>query len=462
MSPFLLPKERVIQLTMDASFDAVGLSGCPILSVRNNAVFALQVAQPEATNKMLFAVPLHEIRKRSKLFRELINASIRQTRTWSVFDLDRRTKGRYRDDSPRYIHIIEPADHRHDGARLLEELRSNWPQFCKAIAESLDSALLSLGIQNRIFLSRPELTIAIERIDDKLGNYLDSSRLGANPKLQRTRWVCDLTNTVDFSNGMPLKSMSEASHLIGITFDKTEVVVHGTKIDNLSCFYAIPPTDAAHFVSNIRYVMEDVMLDIALFHATRILKDCYNTTELLRVFSERKVDFAREENLLLYGTCIPTSGDLGYISFAGCCRNKLGGRVNMLLLHDLWHRFVDKFLLMSLSPREKSSTPKMPKALLLARITGARKIGGQINRRKLTNQLNKFNAREGELCAVAVIRKPWRGKKRRKMKGVFGSVKPNSTLICREIKIPTLLGFGNNIDIFFFRWLDSKMMEVQI
>jgi hypothetical protein len=256
---------------------------------------------------------------------------------------------------------------------------------------------------------------------------------------------------MDSGNALP--AQSPMSHLVGVSIDGDDNVLRATKIQNLNCWFSLPKSDARKFMVCLFDIIEDLIIDSSLFYATKILSFLYDTIELRQAFSECKVAYAKEQGLVPYGLG-PITDNLRYISFAGCCRSSFGGSLNVVRLTQIWHHFIDQYLLRSLQPREKASTPKLPLDLIFDRIVQTPKLGGQINRYKLRRDLQSFEARDGELCAVVLLSKRAKGKQGKILSSLFKKKEPspNRARLCRQNEIAGLIQLGRYIHVFFFRW----------
>lgn len=451
------PRDQRIQLSIETPFNADGLSGCPILSTYSDQVFALQVAQPEKTDHMLLAIPLSHIAKYSELFREVVTKMIGKGTAWDIFQLDaqllpipKRPKSEIR-----IVYCLHPRESDDHGNKLLEYLQEHWKPFCDRVKNTFAS------LNNHVRYA-PELVPALhyaEVISKDLNTYFDPHFIGAPVALEKVRCICDLSQTVEMKKGVPLPTPNPISHLVGISIESTEQIVNESEVHHLDCWFSLPGHDARRFASCLFDIIEDMLVDSMLFYSTRILQDLYNTPEIKDAFSKMKVAYANTYGLSPYGVkqLIP---NIGYISFSSCCRNNFGGEINFQRLNKVWHHFVDAFLLQSLQTREKEATPKLPRELIFERIVQTPHIGGQINRRVLLRHLEQFDAEEGELCAVALIKKPARGKNAAIMRNLFRiqKLRPNRPRFCRQAELSHLLRLQGYLEIMFFRWRRTRQI----
>ena len=88
-------------------------------------------------------------------------------------------------------------------------------------------------------------------------------------------------------------------------------------------------------------------------------------------------------------------------------------------------------------------------------------FSGQINRRILRRQLEEFHAEDGELCAVALIKKVAGGKRGKAMKSFFKiqKLRPNRARFCRQSQLSGLLNFQGHLHIFLFRWRRPNLSQ---
>jgi hypothetical protein len=81
-------------------------------------------------------------------------------------------------------------------------------------------------------------------------------------------------------------------------------------------------------------VVEDLMLDIAMFHGTPGFVERFSTYEDRLVFAHKLGDFARRHAVTYYG---PVGQGVYYVPLASACRRRRG--INLLKYLDLWAKF---------------------------------------------------------------------------------------------------------------------------
>jgi hypothetical protein len=142
-------------------------------------------------------------------------------------------------------------------------------------------------------------------------------------------------------------------------------------------------------IANLPLLIHDIALDIAMFHSWPYLKETYGSDIDQKIdFSKRKAAFVIEKSReTLYGPI--NDQELGYFSLATCARTRSGFSAKEYV--KLWQEFVNHLL--DGRPETDDSRPPGADTGAASFLDPVEQIlqfhhqGGQISRRKLTNQL---------------------------------------------------------------------------
>ena len=425
-----------------------GISGAAICVKGDDDIYravGIFTGQISKAKNTCFGMPFERIKVDSIHLRQICNRS--NTPSPQKLTIDQRIVPK--------ISLPEDKKHRYAILDLEEDLAlDSSPNF----TDLLDK----LGGQRELFLE--QLRRSCNNLDWlSKGNVpsldLFNSSNGCDMDSINKSIVYDNTRVVVYSNshisstlGIP-ETFSEASHIVAVNLRQPSFRIAGK--NSYSMHVELNGPDSCDLDKDkIFNILEDVLLDLQVFHMLPFLRHFFRSLDDKRAFSLLKVEFIRHNNYKQYGVR-PDQPNVSYASLASCARDSLPGKLNLAIYKEMWFKFIYNWLFLSTynDSGSENHVPSFGSEEIFNNILSLPRLGGQISERKLKRTLS-MDAGKGFHILFIAIRRPRQSKHATEMATFFGREKWKKNMMISMIysfpslKIP--FKFIPYLQLYFF------------
>jgi|694.fasta_scaffold73488_3 hypothetical protein len=323
---------------------------------------------------------------------------------------------------------------------LLDKIGGQWELFIDQLSRSRN---------NLYWLSKGNVP--------SLYRFYPSNRCGVDSINKST--VYDNTRVVVYSNshisstlGIP-ETFSEASHVVAINLRQPSFRIAEKK--SYSMHVDLNGPDSYDLDKDkVFNILEDVLLDLQVFHMLPFLRHFFRSLDDKRAFSLLKAEFIRHNNYKQYGVRSDRS-NASYASLASCARNSLPGKLDLEEYKKIWFKFIYNWLFLSTynDSGSENHVPSFDSEEIINNILSLPRLGGQISERKLKRTLS-MDAGKGFHILFIAIRRPRQSKHATEMATFFGREKWKKNMMLSmfysfpSLKIP--FKFIPYLQLYFF------------
>jgi hypothetical protein len=391
-----------------------GLSGAAICvkddddTYRAVGIFTSQISRARNT---CFGIPFERIKAFSKYLRLISNRP--NTPSPHKLTIDQRIATKIslpEDKRHRYAILDLEEDHALDSSRnstvLLDRIGGQWEWFLEQLRQRRDSLN---------WLSKGNVP-SLYQFNSSNGSGMDSINKGI--VYDNTRMVVYSNSHINSTLGIP-ETFSEASHVVAINLRQPSFRIAGK--NSYSMHVELSEADSYDLDKDkIFNILEDVLLDLQVFHMLPFLRHFFRSLDDKRAFSLSKVEFIRHNSYKQYGVR-PDQSNVSYAPLASCARNSLPGRLNLDEYKRIWYKFIYNWLFSSTYNESSSENhvPSFDSGEIFNNILSLPRLGGQISERKLKRTLS-MDADKGFHILFIATRRPRQSKHATEMATFFG------------------------------------------
>jgi hypothetical protein len=425
-----------------------GLSGAAICVKGDDNIYravGIFTGQISRARNTCFGMPFERIKAESILLRPISNRP--NTPSPKKLTIDQRIFPKIslpEDVSHRYAildledgYALDPSP---NFTALLDKIGGQWELFIEQVSQKRNSLdWLSKG-------NVPSLC----KFNSLDGRGMDS--ISKSIVYDNTRIVVYSNSHISSNLGIP-ETFSEASHIIAINLRQPSFRIAGKNPYSMQVEINGPGTyeDDKDKIFNI---LEDVLLDLQVFHTLPFLRHFFRSLDDKRAFSLLKSEFIRHNNYTQYGVR-PDQSNVSYASLASCARDSLPGKFYLDKYKKIWFKFIYNWLFSSTynDSDSENHVPTFDNEEISNNILSLPRLGGQISERKLKRTLS-MDADKGFHILFIAIRRPRQSKHVTEMATFFGREKWKKNMMVSmvysfsSLKIP--FKFIPYLQLYFF------------
>ena len=449
---------------LQTSFDVEpGYSGAPI--VVNGQVIGIQSGRldPRRVPRVGFAVPLQTIKSKT---RTACKALLDQRDDWAsrMKSLaDALPKGQpWSVTHERWVIVVGPQSLSASGSEILDGLRNSWDSWQEVCSKPL--ANWAWLAPRPLIKLEPHIRARDESQPDAGAwhHYVGNDAIEPIPRPHQpyVRVLLDSGAEMQSTTANAIAGLELVSHSLTI-----HLRIGPTALVRESELISIVEPSVAEVVDSSFKWLESVLLDINVFHRSRMLPALFPDMVARRRFTELKNAF-----LVEHGLAVPfENAATATYTIAEHCRVAPHGNIDFAKYEKLWRTFIDEqlFVSMATKSREKRQQKDAAAEIIVNDITtgqirtelvGHPLLVGQLSTPKIETSLRKYLASSSHSATglhafVVTIRRPHRRTDRTNLATLLGYPKwrRNLSAIVPFSDLSKLMEYARNIKLVLFR-----------